>query len=78
MDRRFSETIYERAAKVLGWTVEDTRSFSPAMLREIVCGKDPELVSDISRVIQSGNYISGEPLNSASVGRGRGRSRSSA
>lgn len=54
--------IHERAAELLGWTVAECRSFSLAMLRDVVRGRDQRLADDISAVIDGGQHIMGEPL----------------
>ena len=53
-------TIRERIAKVLGWSIEDTRSFSLAALRDFVRPKDMQLAEDISGIIQRGEHITKE------------------
>ena len=55
------DPIHERAAELLGWTVTECRSFSLAMLRDIVRDRDRKLADDISAVIDGGQHIMGEP-----------------
>jgi len=47
----------KRIAECLGWSVNDTRSFSLPTLRELVRGKDPELAAQFDRFLQSGRHI---------------------
>lgn len=49
--------LYRDAARVLGWTVEQTHSISLASLRELVRPVDPALAEDISRVIAAGSHV---------------------
>jgi hypothetical protein len=49
--------LHERIAKCLGWTVNETKSFSLAALREWVSVKDPALHDEIGLVIQQGGHI---------------------
>jgi hypothetical protein len=49
--------MHERIAEVLGWTVAETRSLSFQALRELVRPIDPALADELSRQIQSGEYI---------------------
>lgn len=50
-------TLHERLAEKLGWTVEETRGFSLATLREFVRVKHPKLAAEISEVIRTGRHI---------------------
>lgn len=49
--------LHERIARCLGWTVEETRSFSLATLRELIRLKDPALCDEIRLVIQQGLHL---------------------
>ena len=55
-----NDAIHARAAKALGWTIEETQSMSFQSLREVVRKHDPALANEITRQIQSGEYIKGE------------------
>lgn len=50
-------TLHERIAAKLGWTVEETRGFSLATLREFVRVKSPKLAYLISLELESGRHI---------------------
>lgn len=49
--------MHERIAKVLGWSVQDVKSFSLQALREMVAPVNPKLAAEITQAIQSGSYI---------------------
>lgn len=51
--------IRERVAHALGWTIEQTMSFSYQALRELVRPVDGNLASELTRLIQTGQYIVG-------------------
>lgn len=51
--------MHKRIAAALGWTVEQTRSFSLQALRELVRPVDPALADEISKVVQSGWVVVG-------------------
>lgn len=53
--------LHERIAKCLGWTVEQTKSFSLAALREWIRAKDLDLYLEIGDVIAQGLHIT-EPI----------------
>lgn len=53
--------LHDRAARALGWNVNDVRSVSMQSLRDLVRPVDPNLAQEISLAIQSGAYIRGEP-----------------
>jgi hypothetical protein len=50
-------SLHDRAAKALGWTVEETQSMSLQSLREQVRFLDKSLADDITDAIESGRYI---------------------
>lgn len=53
-------TIQERAAEILGWTVEAVSSFSLQAIRTLVnpCGKrGAELARDIDSEVRSGRIV---------------------
>jgi hypothetical protein len=52
-------SLHDKIAKVLGWTVADTKSMSLASLRELVRPVDLNLANEISDVIQNGGHIKG-------------------
>lgn len=52
-----SYDLHKRIARCLGWTVDETRSFSLAALREWIHLKDPALCDEISQVIQQGLHL---------------------
>jgi hypothetical protein len=47
--------LHERIAKVLGWTVEEARSFSLPALREVVRPVSMKLAYEITLQIQFGS-----------------------
>ena len=49
--------LHARIAEKLGWSVEETRGFSLATLREFVRVKHPKLAAEISDVIRSGRHV---------------------
>jgi hypothetical protein len=49
--------LHERIAAVLGWSVQDTQSFSMHSLRELVRPLDPRLAQEISDSIEGGHHI---------------------
>lgn len=55
--RAMTERLRERIAKALGWTVEDTRSYSFYTLREIIRPVSPKLTHELDVMIRSGEYI---------------------
>ena len=55
-------SLHERIANELGWSVQDTRSFSMPMLRDIVRKKSPKLAHEIDVLIGSGGHILGGPF----------------
>lgn len=57
-------TLHERIAKRLGWTVEQTQSFSLQSLRELVRGY-PKLEAEITELIRSGRVVVGESKRGA-------------
>ncbi len=50
-------SLRERIAHVLGWTVEDTKSFSLNQLRAWIRGKDPELEADLDDLQREGRHL---------------------
>jgi hypothetical protein len=52
-------SLHDKIAKVLGWTVADTKSMSLASLRELVRPVDLNLANELSDVIQNGGHIKG-------------------
>jgi hypothetical protein len=52
-------TLHERIAEKLGWTVEQTQSFSLQALRTMVRTVSPKLAHEISLAIRSDVYIRG-------------------
>jgi hypothetical protein len=52
-----SEDIRSRAARVLGWSETDARSFSLQALRDIVRPVDPKLAQEISERVSSGRVL---------------------
>lgn len=54
------EGLTARIAEILGWSEKDVRSFSYAMLRELVKSKSPKLAAELTRRIQSGTHLYGE------------------
>lgn len=50
-------TLYERAAKALGWSLVDVHSFSLQSLRELAREVDPKLAADIGEQIRSAKYV---------------------
>jgi len=52
--------LKHRIASGIGWTIDQVNQFSLQTLREIV--QDPLLKNEISRVIQSGEYIREAPV----------------
>lgn len=57
-----TDSLYERAAEKLGWSVRDARSFSLPMLREIVKEKSPKLAHEIDMAIAAGSHIYEKPV----------------
>lgn len=52
--------LYERIAKALGWSIEETQSFSLQSLRELVRPSHPKLAYVIDDYIRSDeSYITG-------------------
>lgn len=49
--------LHERAALVLGWTVEQCQSVSLLSLRELVRPVNPSLAYEITCLINSPDYI---------------------
>jgi len=54
--------LHLRIAEALGWTEEETRSFSLPTLRALVRTVSPKLAHEITLVMRSDAYIIGEPL----------------
>lgn len=54
--------LRQRVADALGWSVEDTKKFSLAALRDILPAHKHKLRHELSLIIQSGSHIIGEPL----------------
>lgn len=52
-----NQELHERVAKALGWTVEETKSFSMTSLRELVRPVDTSLAATITEFVQSGRVI---------------------
>lgn len=50
-------TLHERIAEKLGWTVQETQSFSLAALREMVKDKSPKLAYFITEEIRTGRHL---------------------
>jgi hypothetical protein len=50
-------SLHERIAEALGWTVEDTQSFSLQSLRELVRPVSPSLAEELSQRIGSGTLV---------------------
>lgn len=61
-----TDELRERIAKVLGWSVEDTKGFGLNMLVEMVRGKDAKLHGELRRLLQSGGHFFGPPLKARS------------
>ena len=53
-------TLHERIAQALGWTKEETQSFSLQSLREVVRPVSPKLAHELSTLIQSGYVVGGK------------------
>jgi hypothetical protein len=51
-------TIYEKIATVLGWTVDECRTFSLPTLRELVRGTGAE--KDITAIMNGSEYLTDE------------------
>ena len=51
------QSLRERIALHLGWTVAETRGFSFQSLRDLVT--DPKIKHELTQEIQSGSYIRG-------------------
>jgi hypothetical protein len=49
--------LHERIARALGWTVEQTQSFSLAALRELVRPVNAKLAAECDTVIRSGAHL---------------------
>lgn len=56
-------SLHERIASALGWTVEQTQSFSLQALRDLVRPVSPKLAAEISEQIQTGAYIYSAPMS---------------
>lgn len=54
--------LHERIAEALGWTIEQTQSFSLPALRALVRPVSPKLAREITLTINSPAYYLGEPL----------------
>jgi len=59
--------LHERAAKALGWPVEDTKSFSLPGLRELVRPIDLQLAIDIDGTIQAGLHVTRQAVYDTEV-----------
>jgi len=57
IQERLSAALHERIARTLGWSVRETQGLSLLMLRELVRDKDPTLAREITRGVQTGEYI---------------------
>jgi hypothetical protein len=50
-------TLHQRIAAALGWTEEQTKSFSLAALRDLVRPVNAKLAHELTQLIQSGGVI---------------------
>lgn len=50
-------TLHERIAEALGWSVEETRSYSLQALRELVWLPSPKLAYEITHQIALGSVL---------------------
>lgn len=53
-------SIHERAARALGWPLQDVQSLSFHSLRELVRPVDPGLASEMTEAIQTSAYVTGK------------------
>jgi len=53
-------TLHERVAKALGWSLGDVRSLSLQSLRELVRPVDPKLAAELTQTISSGGCLNDE------------------
>lgn len=51
------QSMHERIALTLGWTVEETKSYSLAALRDLVRPVSAKLADEISREIHRGGHV---------------------
>jgi len=49
--------LHFRIAEVLGWTLDEVRSFSLLALRDLVRPLDAKLAADISAVVRQGEHL---------------------
>lgn len=49
--------LKERIAQALGWTVEQTNTFSLQALRDLVRPVSPKLAHELTMALTSGSYI---------------------
>lgn len=61
--------LKERIAQALGWTVEQTNTFSLHALRDLVRPVSPKLAHELSEAIQSGSYITWDQPKKKTHGR---------
>jgi hypothetical protein len=54
-------SLHERIAKALGWTVTEAQSFDLHTLRELMRHVSPKLTHELDVQIRSGAYIVGAP-----------------
>lgn len=62
-------SLHDRIAETLGWSVEETRSFSLQSLRELVRAKNPKLAREISLTL--GDTLIDEPRSLHQIKKGR-------
>jgi hypothetical protein len=52
-----SETLRNRIAEALGWSIEDTKTFDLATLRELVRPVSQKLAYEITEIIRKGEHL---------------------
>lgn len=50
-------SLHERVARALGWSLQETQSFSLAALRELVREVNPKLAHELDHVIRTGGHL---------------------